>query len=45
MSGPILAPGSRAGAELMERALKGRSLWDDALSAIEARLLWSRYGL
>ncbi len=30
MSGPILAPGSRAGAELMEKAVKGRSLWDDA---------------
>jgi oligopeptide transport system permease protein len=30
VSGPILAPGSRAGADLMERAVKGRSLWDDA---------------
>lgn len=30
MTGPVLAPGSRAGAELMERAVKGRSLWDDA---------------
>jgi len=30
MSGPILAPGSRAGAVLMEKAVKGRSLWDDA---------------
>ncbi|WP_309644817.1 ABC transporter permease subunit [Phenylobacterium sp.] len=30
MTGPILAPGSRAGAELMEKAVKGRSLWDDA---------------
>lgn len=30
MSGPILAPGSRAGAQVMEKAVKGRSLWDDA---------------
>ncbi|MES2895603.1 MAG: ABC transporter permease subunit [Pseudomonadota bacterium] len=30
MSGPVLAPGSRAGAALMEKAVKGRSLWDDA---------------
>jgi oligopeptide transport system permease protein len=30
VSGPILAHGSRAGAEAMERAVKGRSLWDDA---------------
>ncbi|MDP3853708.1 ABC transporter permease [Phenylobacterium sp.] len=30
MTGPILAPGSRAGADLMEKAVKGRSLWDDA---------------
>lgn len=29
MSGPVLAPGSRAGARAMERA-QGRSLWDDA---------------
>lgn len=27
----ILAPGSRAGAQVMEKAVKGRSLWDDAL--------------
>lgn len=26
----ILAPGSRAGAQVMEKAVKGRSLWDDA---------------
>ncbi len=32
MSASILVPGSRKGAESMERAaLKGRSLWDDAL--------------
>ena len=30
MSAPILAPGSRAGAQVMEKAVKGRSLWDDA---------------
>lgn len=30
MIGPILAPGSRAGAQVMEKAVKGRSLWDDA---------------
>ncbi|WP_310541385.1 ABC transporter permease subunit [Phenylobacterium sp.] len=30
MSTPILAPGSREGAALMETAVKGRSLWDDA---------------
>ena len=30
MSANILVPGSRRGAELMERAVKGRSLWDDA---------------
>ncbi|MDP3867565.1 ABC transporter permease [Phenylobacterium sp.] len=30
MSGPVLAPGSRTGAALMEKAVKGRSLWDDA---------------
>jgi oligopeptide transport system permease protein len=30
MTTTILAPGSRKGAELMERAVKGRSLWDDA---------------
>ena len=27
----ILAPGSRAGAQVMEKAVKGRSLWDDAV--------------
>jgi oligopeptide transport system permease protein len=30
MTGPILAPGSRRGAELMEAAVRGRSLWEDA---------------
>ena len=30
MSLPNLAPGSRKGAALMERAVRGRSLWDDA---------------
>jgi oligopeptide transport system permease protein len=30
MSATLLTPGSRRGAELMERAVKGRSLWDDA---------------
>lgn len=30
MTGPILAPGSRRGAELMETAVRGRSLWEDA---------------
>ncbi|MDO8379363.1 ABC transporter permease [Phenylobacterium sp.] len=30
MSTPILAPGSRQGAALMETAVRGRSLWDDA---------------
>jgi oligopeptide transport system permease protein len=30
VSTPILAPGSREGAALMETAVKGRSLWDDA---------------
>lgn len=30
MNAPILAPGSRAGAQVMEKAVKGRSLWDDA---------------
>ena len=30
MSTPILAPGSREGAALMETAVRGRSLWDDA---------------
>lgn len=30
MKAPILAPGSRAGAQVMEKAVKGRSLWDDA---------------
>ena len=30
MSTPLLAPGSREGAALMETAVKGRSLWDDA---------------
>jgi oligopeptide transport system permease protein len=30
MSTGILVPGSTKGAELMERAVKGRSLWDDA---------------
>ena len=30
MNAPILAPGSRAGAQTMEKAVKGRSLWDDA---------------
>ena len=27
----ILAPGSRAGAQVIEKAVKGRSLWDDAV--------------
>lgn len=30
MTGPILAPGSQRGAELMETAVRGRSLWEDA---------------
>ncbi|WP_333587230.1 ABC transporter permease [Phenylobacterium sp.] len=30
MTGTILAPGSRAGAQAMEKAARGRSLWDDA---------------
>jgi len=30
MTGPVLAPGSRQGAELMEAAVRGRSLWEDA---------------
>lgn len=30
MKAPILAPGSRAGVQVMEKAVKGRSLWDDA---------------
>ncbi len=30
MTAPILAPGSRQGAALMERLVRGRSLWDDA---------------
>lgn len=30
MSTPVLAPGSRQGAALMETAVRGRSLWDDA---------------
>lgn len=30
MTGPVLAPGSRLGAQAMEKAVKGRSLWDDA---------------
>jgi oligopeptide transport system permease protein len=30
MSGALLTPGSKAGAALMEKAVKGRSLWDDA---------------
>jgi oligopeptide transport system permease protein len=30
MTGTILAPGSRAGAETIEKAARGRSLWDDA---------------
>jgi oligopeptide transport system permease protein len=30
MSATILVPGSSKGGELMERAVKGRSLWDDA---------------
>jgi len=30
MSTRILVPGARDGAELMDRAVKGRSLWDDA---------------
>ena len=30
MSSITLTPGSQRGAELMERAVKGRSLWDDA---------------
>jgi oligopeptide transport system permease protein len=28
---PVLAPGSQRGAALIERAVRGRSLWDDAL--------------
>lgn len=31
MSAPLLAPGSRRGAELMQQSVKGRSLWEDAL--------------
>lgn len=31
MSSTVLTPGSRRGAELMEQAARGRSLWDDAL--------------
>ncbi len=31
MSAPLLAPGSRRGAELMRQSVKGRSLWEDAL--------------
>jgi oligopeptide transport system permease protein len=30
MSARILVPGAKDGAELMQRAVKGRSLWDDA---------------
>ncbi|HEY9217141.1 MAG TPA: ABC transporter permease subunit [Phenylobacterium sp.] len=30
MSSTVFTPGSRDGAELMQRAVKGRSLWDDA---------------
>ncbi|WP_304171821.1 ABC transporter permease subunit [Phenylobacterium aquaticum] len=30
MNGPVLAPGSRRGAELMQAAVRGRSLWQDA---------------
>lgn len=30
MTGTILTPGSRRGAETMEKAARGRSLWDDA---------------
>ena len=30
MTGTILTPGSRVGAETMEKAARGRSLWDDA---------------
>ncbi|MDO8901256.1 MAG: ABC transporter permease subunit [Phenylobacterium sp.] len=30
MTGTILTPGSRIGAETMEKAARGRSLWDDA---------------
>lgn len=30
MTGQVLAPGSRRGAELMESAVRGRSLWEDA---------------
>ena len=30
MTSTVLTPGSRRGAALMERAVKGRSLWDDA---------------
>jgi oligopeptide transport system permease protein len=30
MTSTVFTPGSREGAELMERAVKGRSLWDDA---------------
>jgi oligopeptide transport system permease protein len=31
MTGTVLAPGSRKGAQAMQRAARGRSLWDDAL--------------
>jgi oligopeptide transport system permease protein len=30
MTSTVFTPGSREGAELMERAVRGRSLWDDA---------------
>jgi oligopeptide transport system permease protein len=31
MTAPVLAPGSQRGAALMQRAVRGRSLWEDAL--------------
>ena len=31
MTAPIFAPGSQRGAALMQRAVRGRSLWEDAL--------------
>lgn len=30
MTAPVLVPGSRKGGEAMEKAVRGRSLWDDA---------------
>jgi oligopeptide transport system permease protein len=41
MGANVLAPGSRKGAETMEKAAKGRSLWDDA----RRRLLRNRAAL